>query len=413
MADLTLRGQTEEALRLLRAGQPEQATAICRRILQSHPKYVQSYAILGQAYMQMGKHEEAANFFRRVLGVDPEHALAYASVGVIYEERGLDEEALWQLQRAFELSPGNAEVRRELAALGGAQDVGGQMRSKLTRGALARTYLRDQLYSKAIGELHELLAEDPTRFDLRVALAEALWHQGQLAEAEVVCEAVLAKLPNCLKANLILGTIRLNSQHDEQARALLHRAQDLDPENRLAQTLFGTRSPLPPRTVRLPVRDDELPPLDLPYLMEDETPAEDMVIEGQATPVTAAPERPAPAADESLRPEIAEESIERAERPAPGSVGPGGLSLWDVEYAYVNEHPQDYRARLDLARKLYGVGAVERALDQYAQLVHSDYEVLPDVARDLDLLGRLYPDSSRLKTLFAAVSDRLRQEPRI
>jgi tetratricopeptide (TPR) repeat protein len=412
MADLTLRGKTEEALRLLRAGQPEQATAICRRILQSYPKYVQSYAILGQAYMQMGKHEEAANFFRRVLGVDPEHALAYASVGVIYEERGLGEEALWQLQRAFELSPGNVEVRRELAALGDAQNVGGQMRSKLTRGALARTYMRGQLYPKAIGELRELVAEDPACYDLRVALAEALWHQGQLAEAEGVCETILAKLPNCLKANLILGAIWLNSQHDDQARALLHRAQELDPENRLAQTLFGARSPLPPRTARLPMREDELPLLELPYLMEDETPAEDMVIEGQATPVPA-PGGAAPPADEPLPPEIVEEAPERTERPAPGSVGPGGLSLWDVEYAYVNEHPQDYRARLDLARKLYDVGAVERALDQYAQLVHSDYEVLPDVAHDLDLLGRLYPDSSRLEALFAAVSDRLRQEPRI
>ncbi len=401
MVDLTLRGQSEEALRLLHAGQFEQAATVCRRILQAFPKHIGSYATLGQAYFQMGKHEEAANLFRRVLGADPEHALAYASIGIIYEERGLDEEALWQLQRAFELSPGNVELRRELTALGGAQSVAGEARCKLTRGALARTYMRGQLYPKAVGELRALLAEDPTRYDLRVALAEALWCDRQYAAAEQVCEAILAKLPNCLKANLILGAIRLNSERDEQARGLLQRAQELDPENRLAQALFGTRSPLPQRTVRLPMDDADLPPLDLPYLMdEDEASTEDMVVEGEAA--TLGP------ADALLADAGADEpSMPAAEAPT----APAGLSLWDVEYAYVNEHPSDYRARLDLARKLYGVGAVERALDQYAQLVHGDYEVLPDVARDLDLLVRLYPDSSRLQTLAAAVRDRTRQDP--
>jgi len=396
MVDLTLRGQCEEAMRLLHAGKPEEATVVGRRVLEAFPKHARTYAILGQTYLQMGKHEEAANLFRRVLGVDPEHTLAYASLGIIYEERGLYEEALWQLLRAFELSPGNAEIRHELATLYGAHTMTQPTRCKLTRGALARTYLRGQLYPKAIGELRELVSEEPHRYDLRVALAEALWHDRQYTDAEVVCQGILADLPNCLKANLILGQIWLNSQRDEEARALLQCAQELDPENKMAQTLFGPQSPLPLRTVRLPLTDADVPPVDLPYLEEDV--AEGAVVEAAAN-LSAVPaiQAPTPAQAKLATPQE--------------TLPPEGLSLWDVEYTYVSEHPADYAARLDLARKLYSVGAVRRALEQYAQLVQGDYEVLPAVVRDLNLLVHLYPDSPEPKELLAVARERARQEP--
>ena len=401
MADLTLRGQCEEAVRFLHAGKPEEATAVCRRVLEAFPKRANTYAILGQTYLQMGKHEEAANFFRRVLGVDPEHTLAYASLGIIYEERGLYEEALWQLLRAFELSPSNAEIRREIAALEGTHAAGSASR-KLTRGALARTYLRGQLYPKAIGELRELVEDEPHRYDLRVALAEALWHDRQYADAEAVCQGILADLPNCLKANLILGQIWLNSQRDEEARTLLQRAQELDPENKVAQALFGAYTPLPLRTVRLPMTDAEVDaaPVDLPYLLDDENDiAAGEVVEEEATALSAAPVEQTP-------------SPSQAEAAAPqASLSPAGFSLWDVEYAYVNDHPADYAARLDLARKLYEVGEVERALEQYGQLVQGDYEILPAVVRDLNLLVHLHPGSPKLEALLTTARERGRQEP--
>jgi tetratricopeptide (TPR) repeat protein len=234
-----------------------------------------------------------------------------------------------------------------------------------------------------------------------VALAEALWHDRQYADAEVVCQGILADLPNCLKANLILGQIWLNSQRDEEARALLQRAQELDPENKMAQALFGARSPLPLRTVRLPMTDADAPPVDLPYLADEETDVADNVVEAEAHPSAAPVTQVAPVSAPA-----------QAELPAPQEpLAPEELSLWDVEYAYVSEHPGDYAARLDLARKLYSVGAVERALEQYSQLVQGDYEVLPAVARDLNLLVHLYPDSPKLEALLAAVRERARQEP--
>jgi hypothetical protein len=166
----------------------------------------------------------------------------------------------------------------------------------------------------------------------------------------------------------------------------------------MAQALFGAHSPLPLRTVRLPSTDADAPPVDLPYLESDDTAEaaeEDVVVD--ADPATREP---------------AAEPTRTPPPPTPqAAAAPTGLSLWDVEYAYVAEHPDDGTARLDLARKLYGVGAVERSLEQYAVLAEGDVEVLPDVIRDLNLLVHLYPESTRPKTLLAAARARARQVP--
>lgn len=282
MADLTLRGQSEEALARLRAGRPREALAIARRILQTFNKHVGTYGIVAQAYLALGEHELAAAFFRRVLSVDPEHVLSYISMAAIHEARGSKEEAMWHLERAYELAPSNAEVRQKLNHLYIERSILPTARAKMTRAALARTYLRGQLYGAAIKELRELARADPMRFDLRVALAEALWRDGRVEDAAVVCQGILHELPNCLKANLILGQLWLNTDQDESARIFLQRAQTLDPDNVAAQALFGARSPLPPRTARLPFRVEDAPPVELPYLVDDEGLVESVVIEGQA-----------------------------------------------------------------------------------------------------------------------------------
>jgi tetratricopeptide (TPR) repeat protein len=440
MADLTLRGQCEEALRLLRSGEPTGATAIGRRILQAFPKHVGTYSLLGQTCLLLGAHEEAANLFRRVLSADPEHILAHASLAAIYEERGLLEEALWQLERASELSPGNQEIRRELRRLYTERGLTLPARLKPTRAALARTYLRGQLYPKAVGELRELVTAEGYRYDLRVALAEALWRDGRHEEAGSVAQSILAELPNCLKANLILGQVWLHTEHDEEARALLQRAQALDPENSTAQALFGARSPLPPRMARLPVREEDAPPVELPYLVDDEdVVSESRVIEGQAGKLSSndTPEETL-ASEEAAKASTPEAPLDEPKgesqlydaSPAGWSVfapsAPAnvpdvgafqksddeeGLSLIDVRRHYVAEHPDDHQARLDLARRLCGIGDVTQATKHYSHLVQEDFGTLPAVIRDLELLKRLYPSITTFDELLRAAHLRESRKP--
>ncbi|TKJ31453.1 MAG: hypothetical protein CEE40_01305 [Chloroflexi bacterium B3_Chlor] len=251
MAEITLSEYCEEAKKLIRADSYDQAIAICRHILRHFPKHVRSYRLLGEASLEKGDYVEAANLFKRVLSVDLEDVVVYVGLSIVYDEEGALEEAIWQLERAFELSPGNAEIRKELQRLYGERDGTAPPKLKLTPAALGRLYLREGLYQRAVDELKSVLQEDPERSDIQATLAQALWWSEQRREAAEVCEHILEKFPNSLKANLILGEILLNGGREE-GRTLLRTAQAIDPENIVSQELFREQSPLPLETVRIP-----------------------------------------------------------------------------------------------------------------------------------------------------------------
>jgi tetratricopeptide (TPR) repeat protein len=419
MADFTLNAQHQEAMRLVRAGDYIEAMALCRQILHVFPKHIGTYLVLGQMYLQLGEHAEAANLFRRVLSADPECALCYASMGVIYDERGLLEEAIWQLERAVELSPANGEIRRELRRLYAEQQSADGVEVKMTRGALARAYLRGQLYPKAIGELRVLLRDAPYRYDLRVALVQTLWLDERHHEAEVVSQGILADLPNCLKANLILGRLWLDTDREEEARSLLQRAQVLDPDNIVAQQLFGDQSPLPPRVARLPAPVNRSAPWDLPYLLldEDEEIEEEPVLHTLDMIVGEAAEaEPAPEAQEPEPPHEAEAAPE-AGPAAPSGSGPTSdwrgnghgeaqVSLLARYEQQLEDDPEDYVTRLALARRLRDIGAVDRALAEYDILIAQYPETWHDVALDLQLMNRLQPGERDLVALLITLDEK-------
>lgn len=408
MVDFTLRGQHQEALHLLRSGNYIEAMARCRQILHAFPKHIGTYLVLGRMYLQLGEHEEAANLFRRVLSADPESAVCYASMGAIYDERGLLDEAIWQLERALELSPGNREIRRELRRLYEDLQQGPVERIKPTRSALARAYLRGQLYPKAIGEIRVLLKDEPYRYDLRVALMQALWLDGRHDEAELVSQGILADLPNCLKANLILGHLWLNTGRDEEARTLFQRAQVLDPDNIVAQAIFGQQSPLPPRVARLPVSLERQPPWELPYLLlddaegvESEAPAPSPPMLGVAARNAAFQEKPQRT---TLRPPPQLPPDASSSWAAPEDAQSG--SLLERYQARLEDAPNDYGARLELARRLRDIGAINRAIIEYETLVREHPETWAAVALDLQLLNRLYPGKRDLIVLLIELEER-------
>jgi len=252
MPDIRLQEYTVKIKELIRSVRLDEAIAHCQHILRHYPKHIEIYSLLGEACLEKEMYREAIEFFQRTLGADPENLIARVGLGVIYDDQGALPEAIWQLERAFELVPGNAEVRRELLRL--YDQVGGidKPRLKLTRGALGRLYSRNGLYEKAIAEFRAVLRQDPELPDIRIALVEALWREGRQVEAVEMCLDLLDALPNCLKANLILGDIWLRAGNEESAGQRLSVARALDPENRVAQELMGSDSPLPPEQVLIP-----------------------------------------------------------------------------------------------------------------------------------------------------------------
>ena len=252
MPDMQLKEYTARIKELIHSERHDEAIAHCRHILRYYPRHIETYCLLGEACLEKGMYREAIEFFQRTLSADPENFIARVGLGIIYGEQGAVPEAIWQMERAFELAPGNPEVRRELQRLYAQRDGVEKNRLKLTQGALGRLYMRNGLYELAIDEFRAVLRQDPELPDVRVALAEALWHEGRRLEAVEVCLELLEALPNSLKANLILGEIWLRGGHEEAGEEKLNVARALDPENLVAHEMMGRESPLAPEQVFVP-----------------------------------------------------------------------------------------------------------------------------------------------------------------
>jgi tetratricopeptide (TPR) repeat protein len=260
MPDIQLQSYTAKIRELIRSGYHDQAIAHCQHVLHIYPKHVATYCLLGEACFEQQMDQDAIDCFQRTLSADPENLIARVGLGLVFAGQGTLPEAIWQMERAFELAPGNTEVRRELQRLYALRDGVEKPHLRLTPGALARLYARNALYERAIGEFRAVLLDDPNLPDVRVALAEALWHEGLRLEAVETSLELLAQLPNCLKANLILGEIWLCGGNEEAAEDKLAVAQALDPEFLVAYQMMGRDSPIPLQQVVIPELELVPPP---------------------------------------------------------------------------------------------------------------------------------------------------------
>ncbi len=227
-----------------------EALAHTRHILSQYPRYVGAYYLLGKTMFEADLPDLATDMFRRALSADPEHLMSRIGLGLAHERRGDLNAAIWNLERALELDPGNSDIAEELRRMYGRRDAVEPEYVPQTRAGLARLYLRGHRFGRAVEELQTLLADDAARPDLLTALAEAHWRDSQLVQAAEVCQEILDKMPYNLKANLLLGTLWVNSGQEE-GWLYLNRAEEVDLENRLADELFGADSLLEPREVEL------------------------------------------------------------------------------------------------------------------------------------------------------------------
>jgi tetratricopeptide (TPR) repeat protein len=192
-----LHGYCAEANQLIEQGALEAAVAIGQHILRHYPKHVEAYRVLAKATLEQGEVGYAADLFKRVLSADPEDLEARVGLGIIYTGEEALEEALWQWDRAFELAPSNSDIRAQLRQVRERLEGPEFPRIELTRGALGRLYAQGGLFQQAADEFRAVLNRDPEQVDMQVTLAETLWRDGKLAEAEAVCEQILEALPNC------------------------------------------------------------------------------------------------------------------------------------------------------------------------------------------------------------------------
>ncbi|HPD40516.1 MAG TPA: tetratricopeptide repeat protein, partial [Anaerolineae bacterium] len=247
MAEVALQAYENEIDQMIEEARYLEALAHLRHILGRYPRYLNAYYLLGKMLLEADLPDLAVDMFRRVLNADPEHFLARIGLGLAHERRGQLQAAIWNLQQAFDLAPGDEAIHDELCRLMGQDSGVTPDHIPMSRAGLARLYLRGGLFNRAVEEFRTLVAENPDRVDLQVALAEAYWRDDQIVLAAEQCQRILDVFPYCLKANLLLGTLLQNSGQESGGR-YLQRAQEVDPENQVAEALFGSSSPWPKTT---------------------------------------------------------------------------------------------------------------------------------------------------------------------
>lgn len=253
MARISLREYTRQIERLIENGQGlDEAIAHCRHILKTFPKHLETYRLLGKAYLEAKRYSEAVDVFQRLLIAVPDDFVAHVGMSIIADDQGRLDDAIWHMERAFEVQPANAAIQAELQRLFGRRDGIEPPKIRLTRGALARMYLQGELYPQAISEARAVLADDPQRADIQVLLARAYFHNGQKSEASEICSQLLKRFPYCFEANRILVELLPTApQRSDSIPIYRHRVTELDPYAAFAQGSLFNADDVPDEAVTL------------------------------------------------------------------------------------------------------------------------------------------------------------------
>ena len=228
MAKVSLRAYNREIEAMIDSGHLDEAIAHSKHILKSFPKNLETYRLLGKAYLEYKRYPDAVDVFSRVLVVVPNDFVSHVGMSIIRDEENKLDDAIWHMERAFETQPSNAAIQSELQRLYSRRDGVQLPRIRMTRGALAQMYVQGELYPQAISEIKSVLKEDPGRNDMQVLLARAYYRSGLKNDAAEVASAVLRNDPYCLDANRVVVDI-LGADHPESVQAYRQRVIELDP----------------------------------------------------------------------------------------------------------------------------------------------------------------------------------------
>ncbi len=229
MAKVSLRSYNRDIEALIESEQVAEAVAHCQHILKTFPKHLETYRLLGKAYLEARRYADAGDIFQRVLMAVPDDFVSHVGMSIIRDDEKKLEEAIWHMERAFEAQPSNAAVQGELRRLYGNRDGMEPPKIRMTRGALAHMYVQGQLYSQAIAEIRAVLADEPQRVDMQALLARAYFFGSQRVETIELCSTLLKKFPYSFDANRIMVEILPSTGRAESTQVYRHRVNQLDP----------------------------------------------------------------------------------------------------------------------------------------------------------------------------------------
>ena len=229
MAKVSLRAYNTEIDHLIDNNQLDEAIAHCIHILGTYPKHVDSYRLLGKAFLERQRYNDAADMFLRVLAIFPDDFVAHIGISIVREELSDLNLAVFHMERAFEVQPTNTAIQDELKRLYGKRDGVTPAKIRLTHPALARLYSKGDLNQQALGELSVAITDTPSRADILAQLAELYTREGQNNEAIETCNKLIEQLPYCYGALNVLTRLLPGTPFAQDAPIYQARINELDP----------------------------------------------------------------------------------------------------------------------------------------------------------------------------------------
>ncbi len=100
-----------------RAGELQEAIAVCRTGLEIHPSYLSARVTLGRALLELDRLDAAHDEFERVLTNAPENLSAIRGLAEIHHRRGTIVEALMYYRQALSLARNDPDLEQTVADL--------------------------------------------------------------------------------------------------------------------------------------------------------------------------------------------------------------------------------------------------------------------------------------------------------
>ncbi len=251
MAKVSLRVYNHEIEGLVEGGQLNESIAHCQHILKTYSMYVDTYRLLGKAFLESRRYSDAADIFGRTLMAVPDDFVSHVGMSIIRDDENKLDEAIWHMERAFEVQPSNPAIQGELRRLYGRRDGVEPPKIRLSRDALANMYSQGELFTQAIAEIRDEMAEDPNRPDLQVMLARAYYRAGKKVEAAEMAATLLKKYPYCLDAVRILVDVLPDTTKGENILAYRQRLALLDPYSSFAKGSMFNSNQVPDTAVEM------------------------------------------------------------------------------------------------------------------------------------------------------------------
>src|SRR5512133_2656535 len=229
MEKIPLRAYNREIEQLITNNRSQEALTHCQRILEIYPRCLDTFRLMGKAYLELRQYDKAEETFQKVLSSVPDDFTANLGMSLLREKQTNLNGTIWHMERANEDHTTTTAVQSELRRLYRQRDGVDTQRLHLTKGALVRMFIRGDMHTQAINEIQTILSDDPSRMDIKILRAEACLKAGKKDEALQVCHEILKDLPYCFEANRILYENRSPSVKIEEMQTFQQRLRELDP----------------------------------------------------------------------------------------------------------------------------------------------------------------------------------------